>query len=82
MIDKFNQDGTISENWLVEEITQRKINKLDALIDGQNKHILQLETIKDTIGVLAEIRDELVDERNEEGINAFDALMDEYMKIK
>lgn len=51
MTDKFNQDGSINENWLAEEITSREEGVEEVNI-GQTKEILKV-----TLDILAEIRE-------------------------
>lgn len=56
MTDKFNRDGSVNENWLAEEITNREAGKTEVDI-AQVKEIL-----KNTLDILAEIRDESVED--------------------
>ena len=51
MTDKFNQDGSINENWLAEEITSREAG-LKEIDIAQVK-----ECLKVTLDILAEIRE-------------------------
>lgn len=52
MTDKFNQDGSINENWLAEEITQRE-EGLKEIDIAQVK-----ECLKVTLDILAELSNE------------------------
>ena len=65
MTDKFNQDGSINENWLAEEITSRE-EGLKQVDIAQIK-----ECLKVTLEILAEIR-----EKN--GITKVDELLDKH----
>lgn len=53
MTDKLNQDGSINENWIAEEITKREGGDKEVDI-GQVKEVLKI-----TLDILAEVRDEL-----------------------
>jgi len=51
MTDKFNQDGSVNENWLAEQITSREEGLKEVDI-AQVKEILKV-----TLDILAEIRE-------------------------
>ena len=51
MTDKLNQDGSINENWLAEEITSREEGLKEVDI-AQVKEVLKV-----TLDILAEIRE-------------------------
>jgi len=51
MTDKFNQDGSINENWLAEQITSREEGLKEVDI-AQVKEILKV-----TLDILAELRE-------------------------
>jgi len=65
--DKFNQDGSINENWLAEEITSREEGLKEVDI-AQVK-----ECLKVTLDILAEIR--------ESNIINLNALIEKHGKI-
>lgn len=67
MTDKFNQDGSINENWLAEEITSREEGLKEVDI-AQVK-----ECLKVTLDILAEIR--------ESNIINLNALIEKHGKI-
>lgn len=69
MTDKLNQDGSINENWLAEEITQREEGLKEVDI-AQVKEVLKV-----TLGILAEIRNE-----SDEGASRFDELFEKHSK--
>jgi len=68
--DKFNQDGSISENWLAEEITNREAGLREIDI-AQVKEILKV-----TLNILAEIRNE-----SDEDARKFDDLIRKHESI-
>jgi hypothetical protein len=56
MTEKHNQDGSISQNWLAEEITKREEGKIETNI-AQVKEIL-----KDTLEILHTLQKDELDE--------------------
>jgi len=67
MTDKLNQDGSINENWLAEEITSREAG-LKEIDIAQVK-----ECLKVTLDILAELR-------NDEFDTTFDELIEKHKK--
>lgn len=64
MTDKFNQDGSINENWLAEHIAELE-GKKESQDIGQIK-----ETLKITLDTLYKLR--------EEDMEKFDALIEKH----
>lgn len=71
MTDKLNQDGSINENWLAEEITSREAG-LKEIDIAQVKEVLRV-----TLDILAELRDEFAEDK---GVNTFDELIEKHKK--
>jgi len=67
MTEKLNQDGSINENWLAEEITRREKGLKEVDI-GQVKEVLKV-----TLDILTEIRNE-----SDEGADKFDELLERH----
>ena len=59
MAEKYNQDGSISQQWFAEEITAREGKEIEVDI-GQVTEILKI-----TLDILAELRDSNTDEFND-----------------
>lgn len=59
MADKYNQDGSISQQWIAEEITAKEGKEVEVDI-GQVKEVLKI-----TLDILAELRDTDTDKFNE-----------------
>jgi len=49
MADKYNQDGSVSQQWIAEEITSKEGKEVEVNI-GQVKEVLKI-----TLGILAEL---------------------------
>jgi len=71
MTDKLNQDGSINENWLAEEITSREAG-LKEIDIAEVKEVLRV-----TLDILAELRDEFAEDK---GVNTFDELIEKHKK--
>ena len=50
MTEKHNQDGSINQNWLAEEITLREVGKIEVNI-GQVKDVLNI-----TLDILSDLQ--------------------------